>query len=200
MKQYQAIIIDDERNIREALVLLLAEYCPEITICYTAVSAQEGRELLKTHEVDFIFLDISMPKEDSFAFLRSIPKENYGIIFITAYHEYDLKALKANAIDYLLKPVNVLELREAVTKAIQYYELRQSRAEIRKIYHESLDNLHEQIQSEEKPTSKITVSEQFGFRVVKVSDLMYIQTDSSRQSAVGGRQTIHSIPSPGLFQ
>lgn len=74
MKQYQAIIVDDERNIREALVLLLAEYCPEITICGTAVSAQEGRELLKTHEVDFIFLDISMPKEDGFAFLRSIPK------------------------------------------------------------------------------------------------------------------------------
>ena len=179
MKQYQAIIIDDERNIREALVLLLAEYCPEITICGTAVSAQEGRELLKTHEVDFIFLDISMPGEDGFAFLRSIPKENYGIIFITAYQEYALKALKANAIDYLLKPVNVLELREAVTKAIQYYELRQSRAEIQKIYHESLDNLHEQIQSEEKPISKITVSEQFGFRVVKVSDLMYLQADSN---------------------
>ena len=179
MKQYQAIIIDDERNIREALTLLLGEYCPEIKICGSAMSAQEGRELLKTHEVDFIFLDISMPKEDGFAFLRSIPKENYGIIFITAYQEYALKALKANAIDYLLKPVNLLELREAVTKAIQYYELRQSRAEIRKIYHESLDNLHEQIQSEEKPISKITVSEQFGFRVVKVSDLMYLQADSN---------------------
>ncbi len=72
MKQYQAIIIDDERNIREALTLLLGEYCPEIKVCGFVVSAQEGRELLKTHEVDFIFLDISMPKEDGFAFLRSI--------------------------------------------------------------------------------------------------------------------------------
>ena len=110
MKQYRAIIIDDERNIREALTLLLREYCPEIKVCGSAVSAQEGRELLKKHEVDFIFLDISMPKEDGFAFLRSIPKENYGIIFITAYQEYALKALKASAIDYLLKPVNANEL------------------------------------------------------------------------------------------
>jgi len=179
MKQYRAIIVDDEKNIREALTLLLGEYCPEIKVCNAAASAHEAREFLKTNDVDFIFLDISMPGEDGFAFLRSIPKENYGIIFITAYQEYALKALKANAIDYLLKPVNVLELREAVTKAIQYYELRQSRAEIRKIYHESLDNLHEQIQSEEKPISKITVSEQFGFRVVKVSDLMYLQADSN---------------------
>jgi len=179
MKQYQAIIIDDERNIREALTLLLGEYCPEIKVCGSAMSAQEGRELLKTHEVDFIFLDISMPKEDGFAFLRSIPKENYGIIFITAYQEYALKALKASAIDYLLKPVNAIELREAVVKAIQFHELRKTQSEARNIYHESLDNLNTHIQSEEKLITKITVAEQFGFRIINVSDLMYLQADSN---------------------
>jgi len=131
MQYYNALIVDDEKNIREALKLLLEEYCPEIKVCGTAASAREGRELLKTKEVDFIFLDISMPGEDGFAFLKSISRENYGIIFVTAYQEYALKALKANAIDYLLKPVNAIELREAVTKAIQYFELRRDRAEIR---------------------------------------------------------------------
>jgi len=179
MKSYSAIIIDDERNVREALMLLLADHCPEIQVCGSAASAVEGRELFKTNEVDFIFLDISMPKEDGFAFLRSIPKEEYGIIFVTAYQEYALRALKASAIDYLLKPVNALELREAVSKAVQYHELRQSKADVRKIYHESLDNLHEQIQSGDKPISKITVTEQFGFRMVNVGDLMYLQADSN---------------------
>lgn len=179
MKQYSAIIIDDEKNIREALELLLSEYCPEIKVCGAAASAPEGRELLKIHKVDFIFLDISMPKEDGFAFLRSIPKENYGIIFATAYQEYALRALKASAIDYLLKPINPLELREAVTKAIEYHELRQSKSEIQKIYHESLDNLHEQVYSEEKMISRITVPEQFGFRILNVSDLMYLEADSN---------------------
>ena len=160
-------------------MLLLADPCPEIQVCGSAASAVEGRELLKTNEVDFIFLDISMPKEDGFAFLRSIPKEEYGIIFVTAYQEYALRALKASAIDYLLKPVNALELREAVSKAVQYHELRQSKADVRKIYHESLDNLHEQIQSGDKPISKITVTEQFGFRMVNVGDLMYLQADSN---------------------
>ncbi|MFH1937622.1 MAG: LytTR family DNA-binding domain-containing protein [Bacteroidota bacterium] len=179
MKQYTALIIDDEQNIREVLALLLAEYCPEITVSASAVSAEEGRALLKTHEVDFIFLDISMPKEDGFAFLRSVPREKYGIIFVTAFEEYALRALKANAIDYLMKPVDGLELREAVTKAIHYHELRQNRAEAMKIYSESLENLHEYFQSESKTISKLTVAEQFGFRVVKTNDLMYLEADSN---------------------
>ena len=179
MKQYTAIVIDDENNIREALVLLLEEYCPEIRVCGSAGSAAEGRELLKSCDIDFLFLDISMPKEDGFAFLRSIPKDNYGVIFVTAFQEYALKALKASAIDYLLKPVNGLELQEAVSKAIQYHELRRNKIEALNIYHESLENLHENIRSENNRISKITVTEQFGFRVVNVNDLMYLEADSN---------------------
>ena len=179
MKRYRAIIIDDEKNIREALSLLLEEYCPEIEVCGVAASAHEGREILKLQEVDFIFLDISMPGEDGFAFLKTIPKENYAIIFATAYQEYALKALKASAIDYLLKPINAIELREAVTKAIHYFELRQSKSDARSVYQESLENLNDQIQSSGNTVTKITVNEQFGFRMVKVSDLMYLQADSN---------------------
>ena len=179
MKNYRALIVDDERNIREALTLLLEEYCPEIVVCGAASSAHEGRELLKLNEIDIILLDISMPGEDGFSFLHSIPKENYAIIFATAYQEYALKALKASAVDYLLKPVNGIELREAVTKAIEFSELRMKSAEIQKIYHESLEALQQNIRSEDQVISKITVSEQFGFRIVNVSDIMYLQADSN---------------------
>jgi two-component system, LytTR family, response regulator len=179
MKYYSAIIIDDERNIREALELMLKQYCPDIEMVGMAASAAEGRELLKIHQVDFIFLDISMPKEDGFAFLTTIPKENYGIIFVTAYQEYALRALKASAIDYLLKPVNPIELRDAVSKAIQYHEFRQNKEEAKKVYQESLDNLHDNIRSENKPITKITVAEQFGFRVLNVADIMYLEADSN---------------------
>jgi two-component system, LytTR family, response regulator len=179
MKNYRAIIIDDEKNVREALGIMLRDHCPEIKICGVAASAAEGRELLDEETVDFIFLDISMPKEDGFAFLKSIPKENYGIIFVTAYEEYALRALKASAIDYLLKPVNPIELREAVTKAIRFHELRKVKAEARSIYQESLENLHDQVHSGAKSIEKITISEQFGFRMVKVTDLMYLEADSN---------------------
>lgn len=179
MKEYRAIIIDDERNVRDALAIMLAENCPEIYLCGAASSAEEGRKLLEMEAVDFIFLDISMPKEDGFAFLKSIQRDKYGIIFVTAFEEYALRALKANAIDYLLKPVNPDELCEAVEKAIHYYELRKNKEEVRSIYNQSLDNLHHQIESGTEPIKMITIAEQFGFQMVKVSDIMYLQADSN---------------------
>jgi two-component system, LytTR family, response regulator len=179
MKSHSAIIIDDEKNVREALFFLLKKYCPEIKVAGTAASAEEGRELLKTRQVDFIFLDISMPREDGFAFLHTIPKEDYGIIFITAHEEYALRALKASAIDYLLKPVNPIELKDAISKAVQYHELRQSRENIKRVYEESLNDLHENIHTENRPITRITVAEQFGFRVLNVGEIMYLEADSN---------------------
>jgi two-component system LytT family response regulator len=179
MIRCNAIVVDDEQNIREAMVLLLAEYCPEIDVVGSASSADEGRKLLKNNPVDFIFLDISMPKEDGFEFLYTIKKEDYGIIFVTAYEEYALRALKASAIDYLLKPVNGLELREAVAKAILSREARQQKTEANQVWHESLENLHDQLESPGKAVSMITVAEQFGFRIIRVSDLMYLEADSN---------------------
>jgi len=179
MKKYAAIIIDDEKNIREALVILLGQYCPEINICGIAASASEGRKLLENEKVDFIFLDISMPREDGFAFLRSIPGNNYGVIFATAHQEYALRALKVNAIDYLLKPINPFELKEAVNKAIYNHELRQNYSEFREVYHQSLDNLQDNMQSKNGQITRITVAEQFGFRIVNVEDLIYLQAESN---------------------
>ncbi len=176
---YNAIIIDDELNLRQALSLMLSEYCPMINICGMAASAEEGRVLLRNHEIELIFLDIAMPREDGFDFIQSIEKDHYAIIFVTAYQQYALRALKANAIDYLLKPVNGFELQEAVNRAIDYHELRQNRSEVKKIYNESLQNLGKQIDEPHKAINKITVSEQFGFRIVQVKDIMYLQADSN---------------------
>jgi two-component system, LytTR family, response regulator len=179
MKEYTAIIIDDEKNIREALLTLLEQYCPEIHVCGSADSASEGRKLLADNNVDFIFLDISMPKEDGFAFLRSIPGNNYGVIFATAHQEHALRALKANAIDYLLKPLNPLELKEAVNKAIHNHELRHNYKEIREVYDQSMNNLQVQLQTKNSIVTRLTVADQFGFQIVDFKDLMYLEADSN---------------------
>ncbi|HEY5510598.1 MAG TPA: LytTR family DNA-binding domain-containing protein [Prolixibacteraceae bacterium] len=179
MKKYRAIIIDDERNVREVLELLLLRYCPEIEIAGLASSAAEGRKLLKEYAVDIIFLDISMPKEDGFSFLNSVNKEDYCIIFVTAFEDYALRALKASAIDYLLKPITPQDLIEAVTKATRHRELVQSREQEKNVYHESLDNLNENINIGFKRINKITIAEQFGFQLVNTSDIMYLEADSN---------------------
>jgi two-component system LytT family response regulator len=179
MKKYRAILVDDEKNVREVLDLLLFQYCKQVEVVAMASSASEARELLKKHDVDFIFLDISMPKEDGFTFLTTIPKENYCIIFVTAFEDYALRALKASAIDYLLKPITPLDLVDAVSKAIQHYELLNSRQQEKNNYNDSLKNLGENISLGSKSMTKITVSEQFGFQIVNTSDIMYLKADSN---------------------
>jgi len=179
MKQYSAIIIDDEQNIREALSILLGQYCPEIHVCGIAGSAGEGRKLLEHNLVDFIFLDISMPKEDGFAFLRSIPSNNYGVIFATAFQEHALRALKANAIDYLMKPINPFELQNAVKKAIYNYELRHKYTEMQDIYNQSMNNLNEHLNSKSNQVTKLTIPDNLGFRLVNVTELIYLLADDN---------------------
>lgn len=179
MKIYKAIIIDDEYHIREVAQLLLEQNCPDIHVAGLAASAAEGRHLLEQHAVDLIFLDIAMPGEDGFSFLESIPIEKYAVIFVTAYQEYALKALKANAIDYLLKPLNANELRDAVDKAIAWMELRKTSTSAAGTYTESVVNLGKMIQSPTQCVEKITVPEQFGFQIVKVCDIMYLEADSN---------------------
>lgn len=179
MTPYNAIIIDDEPNVQQTIQILIGQYCPEIRVVGKANSANEGRRLLEEQTVHLIFLDISMPLENGFEFLASIPKERYAIIFTTAYEEYALKAIKANAIDYLLKPIDTVELTQAVSKAIAYHELRNQKSDIQKVYEDSLNNLTQQIQSGSKLVEKITVVEKFGFRIVEVNTIRYLEADSN---------------------
>lgn len=179
MRTYKAIIVDDELHIREAMQMLLEQNCPEVEVCGLASSVREARHILAEEAVELIFLDISMPVEDGFVLLEEIGTTDYAIVFVTAHQEYALKALRANAIDYLLKPINALELQEAVGKAIAYLELRRNKNEAKEVYHESISGLMDQIRQPKSYIDKITVPEQFGFRIVKVCDIMYLEADSN---------------------
>lgn len=179
MRSYNAIIVDDEINLQQTLEILIHRNCPKIKIVGKAKSAAEGRELLKQNHIDIIFLDISMPKENGFDFLASIPRENYSVIFTTAHEEFALKAIKANAIDYLLKPINPIELVDAVNKALGLLLLRSQKKEAEKTYNESLNNLTQQIQSGQTYFTKITVVEKFGYRIVELDTIRFLEADSN---------------------
>jgi two-component system LytT family response regulator len=201
MKQYRALIIDDETKLSETLELLINQNCPQISICGSVNSAYEARAFLETGKVDFIFLDIAMPGEDGFTFLKSIHNEDYAIIFTTSHHEYAIQAIRACAIDYLLKPINADELIEAVAKAIRNYEIRLSQTGELEVYKESLSNLEHQIHSGNERLSKITVSEQFGFRVINLDDLMYLEADSNYTNLhFGDKKKIVTSRSLGEFE
>lgn len=113
------IIIDDERNNITMLSGLLKTFCPQVSLLGNADNVEEGRELIETLRPELILLDIEMPYYSGFDLLRSLPRLEAEIIFITAYDHYAIDAFRYAALDYLLKPVNIEQLENAITKAEQ---------------------------------------------------------------------------------
>jgi two-component system, LytTR family, response regulator len=122
----KAIIVDDEINASSNLQMMLEEYCPEVEVIGIANSAQEARQLLDEETPDVVFLDIKMPKEDGFTFLSSIEVRDFSVVFTTAHNEFALKAFKADAVDYLEKPISIDDLQRAVNKLIKIHKAGQT--------------------------------------------------------------------------
>jgi two-component system LytT family response regulator len=112
------LIIDDEPNARENLRILLERYVPGVTVKGMASSVKEALKETERIKPDLVFLDIEMPHENGFTFLEKIPDFDFDVIFVTAYDHYAVKAFKFSAVDYLLKPVDVDELQQAVSKVM----------------------------------------------------------------------------------
>jgi two-component system LytT family response regulator len=114
----KALIIDDEAKARSVLQTMLSEFFSEITHVRTAENLMEGVKIIKTYQPDIVFLDIEMPEYSGLEILDFIQEPvNFQLIFTTAYQQYALEALKLSAIDYLVKPIAIDELKIAVQKA-----------------------------------------------------------------------------------
>ena len=114
----RAVIIDDEQNNIDNLQKLLQKYCPEVIIAATALNAENGKRMIREQTPDLVFLDIQMPGKNGFDLLKSLTNYSFQIIFVTAFDKYGIQAVKFAAIDYLLKPIDIEELKSAVDKAV----------------------------------------------------------------------------------
>lgn len=112
----KAIIIDDEKNALEVLEMQLNQFCRDVTVVAACDGGIKGIAAIKKHDPDLVFLDIEMPHKNGFDVLNETKEMNYDVIFTTAYDQFAIKAFKFSALDYLLKPVDILELQEAVEK------------------------------------------------------------------------------------
>ncbi len=116
MTKLTAIVVDDEKMCRDNLTNLLQIYCPEISIIGIATSSVEAKHLVIDLEPDAVFLDINMPGLSGFDFLESLEEIKFMIVFVTAYDDYGIRAVKSHAVDYLLKPIDIKELQCCVKK------------------------------------------------------------------------------------
>jgi two-component system LytT family response regulator len=119
MTTIDAIIIDDEISCTESLSLELGMYCPQVQVVACCHSAAEGLAAIIRYKPDLIFLDIEMPRMNGFEMLRQLNEINFDVIFVTAYDQFAMKAIKFSASDYLLKPIVFGDLISAVDKVEQ---------------------------------------------------------------------------------
>lgn len=115
---YKTIVVEDELHSRELLKSMVDTYCKQLTVVATASSVEEGVAAIKAHEPAIVFMDIEMQTGTGFDVLEQTADYKYHVIFTTAYDHYAIKAIKFSAVDYLLKPIDLEELQEAVNKAI----------------------------------------------------------------------------------
>ncbi len=168
----RALLVDDEVNNLKNLSFLLQHDCEDVEVAGIATNAVEARQWLQANTADVIFLDIQMPKEDGFQFLSSLQPKSYKVIFVTAYDEYAIKAIKANALDYLLKPVRIEDLQAAVIK------LKQALSTEPVQQNELMANLLNTI-NKKLPHKKIALPHLGGTSFIEVDDIISLQADSN---------------------
>lgn len=166
------VIIDDEKPARDALELMLSRYFPEkIKVLEKAESLKEGVFAIYKHNPNLVFLDIEMQDENGFNIFKYFQQVNFSVIFTTAYKEYAIKAIKVAALDYILKPVGVADLKETIT----LYEKKQ----LKGVNVESMEKLINILNPVSSNIEKVALPTFNGFQLEKVNAIMYCEADQN---------------------
>lgn len=171
MKKMNTIIVDDEVNSRNTLALLLEQYCPNVALVGTAENMQEARQLLSQENIDLAFLDVQIGTRTIFELLTQLPKIDFEVIFVSAYENYAVKAVKFTAIDYLLKPVEVPLLQDAVQRAIENVQKKNTR--------QQLDALLMNMQQRNNNKHYVALATSDAYELVQVEDILYCAAEGS---------------------
>ncbi len=163
-----ALVVDDERKSAENLKILLEEYCSGVEVGAIAHSVDDALELIKQISPNIVFLDVRMKNETGFDLLEKCKKINFEIIFTTAYSEYAIKAFKFSAIDYLLKPIDITELQDAIKKV-------QEKANSKAFSEERIESFLSNIKAKPSSSSKLALPDAKGLIFVKLSNIVYCE-------------------------
>lgn len=150
-------LIEDEAHARENLEYLLENYVPEIQLVGVAKSVDEGVKIVLEKKPELVLLDIELPDGSGFDLLNRVPDEQFNTIFITAYEDYAIKAIKQGAFDYVLKPISVDEFRQSFNR------LKEANA----------------VETKTKTVNTLALPDQKTTRLVEVKDIICLLADRS---------------------
>jgi two-component system LytT family response regulator len=165
-----AILIDDEAKGRLALRQKLKSYCPNVNIVAEAEDGIKALAAIEMYDPQLIFLDIEMPRMNGFEMLNNIKEKKFQIIFTTAYDQYAIKAIKYAAFDYLLKPVDIEELKTAVSRA-DSSQTQQTNKQI--------ELLQQNMQHPKKQLNKLAIPTLDGLLFFDINDIIHLEANSN---------------------
>ncbi|MEA1875765.1 MAG: LytTR family DNA-binding domain-containing protein [Bacteroidota bacterium] len=167
----KSVIIDDEAHARQAIRTIIESSIPEIQVIAEADSVANALEILKKNEPQLIFLDIDLPDGNGFDILNKIDYKKYRIIFITAYQDYAIQAIRFSAFDYILKPVNPTDLIKAVNNCLA--------EEIHIGYEEKIQTFFTNFNHSTPEQKKIVLKTASKIHVVDIKNIIRCQSDNA---------------------
>lgn len=165
----RAILVDDEKQSRVVMTSLLDSFSKEIDIVGEASNVEEAYELIIKEKPALVFLDIQMPRANGFSLLKKFNEIPFEVIFVTSYDQYAINAIKFSALDYLLKPVEVSDLKDAVSKAVKSISKKENTGS-------QVVNLLHNLNPETKDR-KIAVHAGESVKLINSSNILYIESD-----------------------
>lgn len=178
----KAILIDDEESNTSSLNEKLLAYCPDVQVIAFCQNAAEGIAAIDSLHPDLVFLDIEMPVMNGFNMLQQLEYKNFELIFTTAYDHYAIKAIRYSALDYLVKPIEIAELKDAVNRAAG----KRNQA----LPNPQIELLVEQLAGRKNTLSRIAIPTAEGLQFLKVDDIIYLEANVNYTHifTTGGRQ------------
>lgn len=173
IKKIKSVIIDDEPGNIETLKILLGRYCSDVFVAETFIDPAKAISGIERISPDLVFLDIEMPYYNAFDLLDNLGEINFEVVFVTAFNNYALKAIKYAAIDYLLKPVNIDELVKSVERAKRQVMLRRQEENIR------VKGLLQNLKQTDEASRKLTLATLTGFEVEESGKILYFEADGT---------------------
>ena len=181
----KAIIVEDEPKSAENLQILVQDFCQEVEVMALCPTIASALDAIRKHNPALVFLDINLGQESGFDLFAHFKKAPFAVIFTTAYSEYAIKAFKFSALDYLLKPIDIEELRLAVKR------VNEQKAPS---FEEGLQQILKSFQGGPKSFSKLALPTLEGLMFVQVEDIIYCEASSNYTQfyLLGGRKFLAS--------